>query len=255
MRTLPLRQQALCISGTFLRSRSRKTRRPKSSPLTSWPRLLVLNERSFHAVVTVQLALTPSADQRGAEILGSVRQAFAEKGFDGASMQDLARAAGISVGSFYRYFPSKAAIVEALIAIDLAQMEQDFAAIMDSPRPMEALRVKLRQIIPEHQCNQDGQLWAEITAAALRKPEIGAAACRMEVAISANMARIFAAETGLSLDEAHRRFSTHATFLVMLVKSSAAIARDTTDLDALNALIFRTIDQTLDDIARVAVKV
>ena len=53
----------------------------------------------------------PAAEERSHEILASIRQAFAEKGFDGASMQDLARAAGMSVGNFYRYFPSKAAIV------------------------------------------------------------------------------------------------------------------------------------------------
>jgi AcrR family transcriptional regulator len=213
-----------------------------------------VNERSFRQDKSLQLVASPTADQRSAEILGSVRQAFAEKGFDGASMQDLARSAGISVGSFYRYFPSKAAIVEALIAYDLAQMEQDFAEIMHSPRPMGALRAKLRVIIPEHQCNQDGQLWAEITAAALRKPEIGAAACRMEHEIVGYMAQVFAAETGLPLAEAHRRFANHATFIVMLVKSSAAINRETPDLDHLNALIFRTIDQTLDDVVSAALK-
>lgn len=202
----------------------------------------------------MQLALSPTADQRSAEILASVRQAFAEKGFDGASMQDLARSAGISVGSFYRYFPSKAAIVEALIAFDLTEMGRDFAEIMHNPRPMQALRAKLRQIIPEHQCSQDGQLWAEITAAALRKPEIGAAACRMEHEIVGYMARVFAAETGLTVDEARSRFFSHATFIVMLVKSSSCINRTTDDLDHLNALIFRTIDQTLDDVASAALK-
>jgi len=215
----------------------------------------LLNERSFRTEPPLQLVLTPTADQRSTEILASVRQAFAEKGFDGASMQDLARAAGISVGSFYRYFPSKAAIVEALIALDLAEMERDFAEIMLSPHPMAALRAKLRRIIPDHQCNQDGQLWAEITAAALRKPEIGAAACRMEQEIVGYMTRVFAADTGLSVAEARHRFASHATFIVMLVKSSAGINRDTSDLDHLNALIFRTIDQTLDDVANAAVKV
>ncbi len=202
----------------------------------------------------MQVTLTTPADLRGIEILASVRQAFAEKGFDGASMQDLARTAGISVGSFYRYFPSKAAIVEALIAFDLAEMERDFAEIMDSPRPMDALRAKLRHIIPEHQSNQDGQLWAEITAAALRKPEIGAAACRMEQEITGYMAHVFAAETGLSVPQALSRFANHAIFIVMLVKSSAAINRETPDLEQLNELIFRSIDQTLNDVSSAVVK-
>lgn len=204
----------------------------------------------------MQLSIIPHADQRTAEILASVRQAFAEKGFDGASMQDLARAAGISVGSFYRYFPSKAAIVEALIALDLAEMERDFSDILRSASPMEALRQKLRQIIPEHQCNQDGQLWAEITAAALRKPEIGAAACRMEEEISGHLTAIFAAATGLTLAEARARFQAHAVYLIMLVKSSAAINRDIgPHLDHLNELIFRSIDQALDDISSLTPKV
>ena len=203
----------------------------------------------------MQLVLSPSADQRSTEILASVRRAFAEKGFDGASMQDLARAAGISVGSFYRYFPSKAAIVEALVSFDLDEMARDFAEIMGAPRPMAALRSKLRRIIPEHQCNQDGQLWAEITAAALRKPEIGAACSRMEHEITGNMAQVFAAETGLSPAEARARFSGHATFIVMLVKASAGLNREADDVAHLNALIFRSIDQTLDDVANAAVKV
>ena len=37
----------------------------------------------------------PPAEERSLEILASIRRAFAEKGFDGASMQDLARAAGM----------------------------------------------------------------------------------------------------------------------------------------------------------------
>ena len=57
------------------------------------------------------------ARSREDEILDRIRSIFAEKGFDGASMQELARAAGMSVGNFYRYFPSKSAIVEALIVI------------------------------------------------------------------------------------------------------------------------------------------
>jgi AcrR family transcriptional regulator len=97
------------------------------------------------------------ADQRITGILQAVRRAFAEKGFDGASMQDLARTAGMSVGNFYRYFPSKAAIVEALIAGDLAEMEQDFSTILTAPRPMEALRAKIRKRVTLQECAGDGQ--------------------------------------------------------------------------------------------------
>ena len=190
------------------------------------------------------------ADQRVAGILLAVRRAFAEKGFDGASMQDLARTAGMSVGNFYRYFPSKAAIVEALIAGDLAEMEQDFATILTAPRPMEALRAKIRSRVTLEECAGDGQLWAEITAAALRKPEIGAAALRMETEIVAHLTTIFARVTGVSHAVAMARHGTRARLIVMLVKACAMQppGRDAPDMH-LTTMVLRIIDDTLDAVA------
>lgn len=192
----------------------------------------------------------PPADQRSADLLAAVRTAFAQKGFDGASMQDLARAAGISVGNFYRYFPSKAAIVAQLVGHDLRQMEDEFAATLNAPDPMAALRLHVRQRIERHQSCQDGQLWAEITATAARKPEIGQACQHMETTVAACLTRVFAAVTGLSLAQAQTQFAAHATFVVLLVKSAAMMAPQDTQARAdLNALILRTIDQTLDTVA------
>ncbi len=195
------------------------------------------------------LPLAPH-DHRSAEILASVRSAFAAKGFDGASMQDLARAAGMSVGNFYRYFPSKAAIVEALITSDLAAVEADFAAVIRAPRPMQALRTVLHRRVPEHQHSQDGQLWAEITVAALRKPEIGETCARMDSTVIGNLCAVFAAETGLSQPEAQHRFAPEAAFIMLLVKSAACMTTSASPQAAqLNALILQTIDSTLDSIS------
>jgi len=190
------------------------------------------------------------ADQRVAGILTAVRRAFAEKGFDGASMQDLARTAGMSVGNFYRYFPSKAAIVEALIAGDLAEMEQDFGTILTAPRPMEALRAKIRTRVTLEECAADGQIWAEITAAALRKPEIGAAAQRMETEIVAHLTSIFARVTGVAPGVAMERHGTRARLIVMLVKacSMQPMDRDAQQLH-LTEMVLRIIDDTLDAVA------
>lgn len=207
----------------------------------------------------MQHALTlpeqPKVDQRVAGLLAAVRTAFAEKGFDGASMQDLARAAGISVGNFYRYFPSKAAIVDQLIAHDLTQVEQDFHAVLAAPDPLQNMRALLRTRLQQHQAGNDGPLWAEITAAASRKPEIGCACQHMEAAIAGYMTQAFALVTGLPDAETQRRFSAHAALIVMLVKSAAMMApQQGPARDDLNALILRTIDQVLDEIASAAVK-
>lgn len=190
----------------------------------------------------------PLADQRSAEILESARRAFAEKGFDGASMQDIARQAGMSVGNFYRYFPSKSAIVEALIAFDMAEMEQDFAAILIDPDPMQALRATIARRITDAGCQGDGKIWAEITAAALRKPEIDDIASRMEQGVVTHLLTIFSHCAGLSVDEAKARWTAHAHLLVMLVKACAMQSPDKPTTADLTRLVLRNIDTLLDDI-------
>jgi AcrR family transcriptional regulator len=203
----------------------------------------------------MQLPVPPTPDQRSVEILASVRQAFVEKGFDGASMQDLARAAGMSVGNFYRYFPSKSAIVHALIEYDLADIHNVFQAILAAPRPMLALREGLRHRIDGTVHDHDPDLWSEIEAVARRSPEIGAAAQRMEQGVAGLLTAVFAAETGLTQDEATRRFSASAAFLVMLFKSASCLSCNRgSDQSELKAMIIRTIDQTLDDVITSAQK-
>ena len=198
----------------------------------------------------MQLALPPQADQRSSEILASVRAAFVAKGFDGTSMQDLARAAGMSVGNFYRYFPSKAAIITGLIQRDLADIQRDFQTIIGAERPMDHLRHVLRHRLTEHAASDDGDLWTEIQAAARRSPDICVAAQAMEQTVTDCLVAVFAAETGLPQNEAALRFSTSAAFIMVLFKSAACLnCAQNVDQSELKSMIIRTIDQTLDDVA------
>lgn len=193
-------------------------------------------------------AIAP-ADLRSATILASVHRAFMEKGFDGASMQDLAREAGMSVGNFYRYFPSKAAIVEAIITRDLADLEQDFSSIIGSADPMQSLRKTIKKHVEDNLCDGEGRLWAEITAVALRKPEIAAIVGRMETGLSHYMTTVFSVTSGLPLAEVVKRFSAHTTLVMLMVKASAMQACATgLRQTELTELILRTINQTLDEI-------
>jgi AcrR family transcriptional regulator len=49
------------------------------------------------------------------QILDGARKVFLSDGFDGASMNDIARAAGVSKGTLYAYFDSKEALFQALV--------------------------------------------------------------------------------------------------------------------------------------------
>ncbi len=196
-----------------------------------------------------QAHLSHTAEERSHEILASIRQAFAEKGFDGASMQDLARAAGMSVGNFYRYFPSKAAIVAAMVSLDLAEIQRDFAEILVSTDPMDGLRTKILARL-SGDCIDDGGLWAEITAVAIRKPEIGIAAQQMETAIVTHIAEVFARATGRQLGDVQVRYAGHAEMLVMLIKAVAMRASQCGPANpAMVAMVVRSIDMILTDVS------
>lgn len=191
----------------------------------------------------------PQAEDRAVEILDGVRQAFAEKGFDGASMQDLARACGMSVGNFYRYFPSKAAIVAALVTRDLTEVEGEFRQIIESADPMAALRAALRHRIETDQCEADGHIWAEMAAASLRKPEIAEITRQMETEIIRYLTIVFARVKGIPAEDARRRYGAHGSLLVMMIKGSAMHRAGTdADRDHLIALTIRTANRILDEI-------
>jgi AcrR family transcriptional regulator len=55
------------------------------------------------------------------QIMEGARQVFLSGGFDGASMNDVARAAGVSKGTLYAYFDSKDELFEAIIRAEYAQ--------------------------------------------------------------------------------------------------------------------------------------
>lgn len=194
----------------------------------------------------------PAPRPREAEILDSIRRVFAERGFDGASMQELARAAGMSVGNFYRYFPSKAAMVQAMIARDMAEVEEKFACVAAAPDPLAALRAGLHDRIAEG-CAANGEeaaLWAEINAAAHRKPEIAEISGAMEREVCAYLVATFALATGLPRAEAEARFGAHAALAVLLVKGANTRARASRDPGSgeLKTLMQRMIDVLLQDV-------
>lgn len=69
------------------------------------------------------------------QILDGARKVFLEHGFDGASMNDIVRATGVSKGTIYAYFPGKERLFETLVFEDRrVQAERLFEGI-DAARP------------------------------------------------------------------------------------------------------------------------
>jgi AcrR family transcriptional regulator len=88
--------------------------------------------------------------QRVADLLQAAAAVFAEKGYEAATMTEIAARAGAPIGSLYQFFPVKDALADtlvqnyvALLAADLQQLESH-AARLDTRTLVEQLFGLLR---------------------------------------------------------------------------------------------------------------
>src|SRR5689334_22925635 len=59
------------------------------------------------------------------QIVDGARRVFMDLGFDGASMGEIARAAGVSKGTLYVYFPDKCGLFEAIVETEIAEYSKE----------------------------------------------------------------------------------------------------------------------------------
>jgi AcrR family transcriptional regulator len=90
-------------------------------------------------------------------ILEAARALVAETGVD-ATMEDIARRAGVAVGTLYRHFPAKEDLVAAVVEDSLAQMasltEGALAAVHAGAPPGPAIGQLFREIAERHATDQ-----------------------------------------------------------------------------------------------------
>ena len=67
------------------------------------------------AVLDKQTQLGDEDSAKRRQILAGARGVFLAQGFDAASMNDIARAAGVSKGTLYVYFDNKEQLFEAIV--------------------------------------------------------------------------------------------------------------------------------------------
>lgn len=67
----------------------------------------------------------PDHDDKAAAVLAAAGQVFAQRGYEGATMLDVARAAGFSKAGVYHYFASKEHLLHGLLTESLTQVVAD----------------------------------------------------------------------------------------------------------------------------------
>ena len=83
----------------------------------------------------------PRADARRNRegLLEAAKAAFAEVGAE-TSLEEIARRAGVGIGTLYRHFPTRDAIVEAVYRREVQQLSDAAPRLMELLPPVEALR-------------------------------------------------------------------------------------------------------------------
>lgn len=183
------------------------------------------------------------AAARREKLVSVARRLFAEQGFHGTGVAQLAAESGIKVGQIYRDFADKEAIVAEIVESDLAIFlnDQDITRAIEV-RDVPALREWLREFL---RCGSDGEpdpLFAEIMAEAARNDRIRTIAHSINRSVSGALMRVLAALIpGESLAEARNQLCD-----MILTMSAGVLYRRIGDPDFEEAATFRRLIAALD---------
>jgi AcrR family transcriptional regulator len=82
-------------------------------------------------------------------LVGQAKAAFLEHGTR-ASLEDIARRAGVGIGTLYRHFPSRTALIDAVFQEEADALLTLAGELSDSGEPFEALTTWLRAVLARH---------------------------------------------------------------------------------------------------------
>jgi AcrR family transcriptional regulator len=117
--------------------------------------------------------VTDEDSSKRRQILDGARKLFLDMGFDGASMGEIARAAGVSKGTLYVYFADKNRLFEAIV--EQESLEQGKVAFnLDPARDVTTTLMDFGQAYIQLLCRPGvGSATRTVMAIAERMPEVG----------------------------------------------------------------------------------
>ncbi|MEU7742384.1 helix-turn-helix domain-containing protein [Nonomuraea sp. NPDC049158] len=90
-------------------------------------------------------ALRADARHNHDQLLTAARAAFAEHGTE-ASLRDIARRAGVGIGTLYRHFPTREALLQTLMRDRFDGLGRRAAGLFAEPSPRDALLTWLTEV-------------------------------------------------------------------------------------------------------------
>jgi AcrR family transcriptional regulator len=110
------------------------------------------------------------------EIMEGARRVFRARGFDGASMGDIAKAAGVSKGTLYVYFDSKESLFKTLITMDRRQAAERLFDLDENEPDVRAVLTRFgRSLVAMMMHPEQVALVRTVIGAAEKFPALGRA--------------------------------------------------------------------------------
>src|SRR5579875_2933531 len=90
-------------------------------------------------VGTAPRPMRADAQRNYQRLLDAAVAVFTERGADDASLEEIARRAGVGIGTLYRHFPTRQALLEAVYRDQVDGMRAKADELLGSDSPSEAL--------------------------------------------------------------------------------------------------------------------
>jgi AcrR family transcriptional regulator len=167
--------------------------------------------------VRIRVGARLRAAERRAQLLEVARRLFARDGYRGASMEAIAEAAGVTKPVVYQHFPSKRALYEALLAVDLGRLTDELEdAFSQAEGNAERLRRGFRAYLDFVDAHEDAFRLLFTEALAL-EADFQRRVAGFRAWVAERVAAIIAAEAGL----AEPRARALAAAIVGMAESAA----------------------------------
>lgn len=195
--------------------------------------------------MALAVSVVPDADPTTERLVLAAAEVFAEKGYEGAGVAEIARRAGFTTGAIYSRFSGKADLLaEAIRCCTQDEFDRLFAEHAFEGRATDLLAAVGSHLVTRE--SQPGQaLLLEAFAAARRHPEVARMLREHLASRAARMATLVddGKATGLvdpSLDTASIVHFAHAVGLGFLLFQ--AVGADNPDVDDWDAVVRRVVD-------------
>ena len=150
-------------------------------------------------------------------LLTAARTVFAAEGAN-ASLQGIAREAGVGIGTLYRHFPARDTLYTAVYESEVDQLVARAAALADAPDPVTALRDWLQALVALV-ATKTGMIAALAISAETKSAVSQATSARLVDALDSLLARCIA--HGQLRDALDARDLLHALVGMCLIQTEA----------------------------------